>query len=48
MREENALRRYRETVNHLQGLVEKMGREPMMSKVVPTPRGPVRERGGSR
>jgi DNA-binding transcriptional ArsR family regulator len=44
---QNALRRYRETVNHLQGLVEKMGREPP-SKVVPTVRGPVRERGGRR
>jgi len=44
---QNALRRYRETVNHLQTLVEKKALETP-PKIVPTPRAPVRERGGSR
>jgi DNA-binding transcriptional ArsR family regulator len=43
---QNALRRYRETVNHLQTLVEKMASEPTPKAVV-APRG-ARERGGSR
>jgi DNA-binding transcriptional ArsR family regulator len=40
---QNALRRYRETVNHLQGLVEKQGSEAPPAKV-PT----ARVRGGAR
>lgn len=43
---QNALRRYRETVNHLQTLIEKRANEPP-PKVVPTPRV-VRERGSAR
>ncbi len=34
---QNALRRYRETVNHLQTLIEKRASEPV-TKVVPSPR----------
>jgi hypothetical protein len=41
---QNALRRYRETVNHLQGLVEKMVNTPP-PKITPTTRIPARERG---
>jgi len=44
---QNALRRYRETVNHLQTLVEKNALETP-PKVVAPPRVSVRERGGSR
>jgi predicted transcriptional regulator len=44
---QNALRRYRETVNHLQTLVEKKALETP-TKVAPAPRGAPRERGGSR
>jgi DNA-binding transcriptional ArsR family regulator len=43
---QNALRRYRETVNHLQTLVEKMASEPAV-RAAPAPRG-TRERGGSK
>jgi DNA-binding transcriptional ArsR family regulator len=43
---QNALRRYRETVNHLQTLVERRTNEPT-SKTVVSPRV-VRERGGPR
>ncbi len=39
---QNALKRYRETVNHLQGLIEKKAAE------MPVPKVSVRERGGSR
>jgi len=41
---QNALRRYRETVNHLQELIERRATEPP-PKVVPTVRVPARERG---
>jgi DNA-binding transcriptional ArsR family regulator len=41
---QNALRRYRETVNHLQGLIEQRPAE-RPSKVTPTVRVPARERG---
>jgi len=44
---QNALRRYRETVNHLQTLVEKKALETP-PKVVAAPRVASRERGGSR
>jgi DNA-binding transcriptional ArsR family regulator len=44
---QNALRRYRETVNHLQGLLEKSARAPA-PKVVPTARPVARDRGGAR
>ena len=44
---QNALRRYRETVNHLQTLVEKKGLETP-PKVMPVARAPARERVGSR
>jgi predicted transcriptional regulator len=44
---QNALRRYRETVNHLQTLVEKKALE-IPPKVAPTARTAGRERGGSR
>lgn len=44
---QNALRRYRETVNHLQTLVEKKALETP-PKIVTTPRAATRERGGSR
>ena len=44
---QNALRRYRETVNHLQGLVEKMGSLPA-PKVPVNARVAGRERGGVR
>ena len=43
---QNALRRYRETVNHLQTLVEQRPADPA-PRVVATARGP-RERGGGR
>jgi DNA-binding transcriptional ArsR family regulator len=41
---QNALRRYRETVNHLQGLIEQRPAE-RPAKVTPTVRVPARERG---
>jgi predicted transcriptional regulator len=44
---QNALRRYRETVNHLQTLVEKKAIETP-PKLVATPRAAARERVGSR
>jgi len=44
---QNALRRYRETVNHLQTLVEKKALETP-PKVVPTARVATRDRGGGR
>jgi DNA-binding transcriptional ArsR family regulator len=44
---QNALRRYRETVNHLQALVEQTAREPP-PKGVPVARAAGRERGGGR
>ncbi len=44
---QNALRRYRETVNHLQELLEKAGREPT-PKIVTAPRAAPRERVGVR
>jgi DNA-binding transcriptional ArsR family regulator len=44
---QNALRRYRETVNHLQELLEKAARDPA-PKIVPPPRAGVRDRGGTR
>jgi DNA-binding transcriptional ArsR family regulator len=46
---QNALRRYRETVNHLQGLVEKMANPPTpVPKISPSPRAAGRERVVSR
>lgn len=42
---QNALRRYRETVNHLQSLLDKNGTEPLPSRVAPAPRVPLRARG---
>ncbi len=44
---QNALRRYRETVNHLQGLVEQRSSEAPAPRIVATGRG-ARERGGGR
>ena len=44
---QNALRRYRETVNHLQTLIEKHALE-VPPKVVPPPRSAGRERGANR
>ena len=44
---QNALRRYRETVNHLQSLVEKKALETP-PKLVAAPRASARERAGSR
>jgi len=44
---QNALRRYRETVNHLQTLIEKHALE-LPPKAIATPRGVGRERGGGR
>jgi len=44
---QNALRRYRETVNHLQELIEKAARDPT-PKIVPAPRVSARERPGAR
>ncbi|HXW66983.1 MAG TPA: transcriptional regulator [Thermoplasmata archaeon] len=43
---QNALRRYRETVNHLQGLVDKMALVPPPARAPPTVRAIGRERGG--
>ncbi len=42
---QNALRRYRETVNHLQELLDKQGAAPPPTKLVPAPRVGARERG---
>jgi DNA-binding MarR family transcriptional regulator len=47
---QNALRRYRETVNHLQMLIDKNGSEPAprvapIPRVAPGARGPARPRG---
>jgi len=45
---QNALRRYRETVNHLQTLIERAAAEPppkAAPKLAPTVRATVRERG---
>jgi DNA-binding transcriptional ArsR family regulator len=39
---QNALRRYRETVNHLQGLIEKKATEPLPPKAAPRERGAAR------
>ncbi len=44
---QNALRRYRETVNHLQDLLEKTARDPT-PKIVPAARALPRERAGAR
>jgi predicted transcriptional regulator len=41
---QNALRRYRETVNHLQELIERRPADGA-PRLVPTPRAPARERG---
>ena len=44
---QNALRRYRETVNHLQTLIEKQALEAP-TKAAPTSRAGARDRGGNR